>query len=312
MGGKMNLRVAGAALASALFACAAAPAAPLTIPFDFSHGAIGLDVRVKGTPLHVLLDTGVDPSAIDVVRADALGLRVDRHAAGEASGEGNAKQALVFPSTIEGLAIGGQTFHPIDALAMDMTTLSAHYGRKLDGVLGFSFLTDKIVLIDYPDRTLELLDQSSDAASAVQTCRKRWSTALQSFEGDSIPVIRDFKFGGASAPISLDTGSNGGISLYQGALDLPGLRAALAEHGDAAYAGARGGATAKSYVLNEPVGFGPFTLPAGQIVTLRNDLGSSDTRLANVGNKLFAAMNLKILLDYRARQMTFYGDCQPQ
>ena len=33
------------------------------------------------------------------------------------------------------------------------------------------------------------------------------------------------------------------------------------------------------------------------------------TRLANVGNKLFAEMNLKILLDYRARQMTFYGDC---
>jgi hypothetical protein len=29
-----------------------------------------------------------------------------------------------------------------------MTGLSAHYGRKLDGILGYSFLADKIVLID--------------------------------------------------------------------------------------------------------------------------------------------------------------------
>ncbi len=193
---------------------------------------------------------------------------------------------------------------------MDMGTLSARYKRRLDGVLGYSFLSDKIVLIDYPKRMLGILDRPADATATVRTCRKRWSVPLRSFEGDSIPVIPDFRFGRAAAPISLDTGSNGGVSLYQGALDLPGLRAALVERGQTASTGARGDTTSKIYALNLPVGFGPFALPAGEIVTLRAVKGSSDTRLANIGNKLFAAIKLKLLLDYRARLMTFYGDCR--
>ena len=306
----MNARIAAVATLVAVLLCGAASAEPLTVPFDFSRNAIGLDVVVKGAPLHMILDTGVDPSAIDLARADALGLKVDRGAAGEASGEGDAKQAQVFPATIENLAIAGRSFASVDALAMDMSTLSASYGRKLDGVLGYSFLTDKIVLIDYGHRTLGILDRPADATPTVRQCRKRWSVALRGFTDDNIPLIPDFRLGAATAPISLDTGSNGGIALYQGALDLPGVRAALAEKGETSFTGARGKGKSKVYALGLPVGFGPFTLPAGQIVNVRGDKGSADTRLANVGNKLFAAMKLKMLLDYRARLMTFYGDCR--
>jgi len=32
--------------------------------------------------------------------------------------------------------------------------------------------------------------------------------------------------------------------------------------------------------------------------------------LANVGNKFFASMGLKMMLDYRHRTMTFFGDCR--
>jgi len=306
----MDYRIAAAAALLTVLSCVAAPAEPLTVPFDFSRNAIGLDVVVKGAPLYMILDTGVDPSAIDLARADALGLKVDRSAAGEASGQGDAKQAQVFPATIENLSVGGRSFATVDALAMDMSTLSASYGRKLDGVLGYSFLTDKVVLIDYAHRTLGILDRPGDATSSVRQCRKRWSVALRSFTDDNIPLIPNFRLGGAMAPISLDTGSNGGIELYQGALDLPGVRAALTEKGEASYTGARGKGKSKVYVLGEPVGFGPFTLPAGQTVNLYADKGSADTRLANVGNKLFAAMKLKMLLDYRARLMTFYSDCR--
>jgi hypothetical protein len=57
------------------------------------------------------------------------------------------------------------------------------------------------------------------------------------------------------------------------------------------------------------VGFGPFTLPAGQVVKLTKAADANDRRVANVGNALFAAMNLKILLDYPAKMIRFYGDC---
>ena len=301
---RLFLLAAGLALAAS-----AAGAEPLQVPFDFARGAIRLDVTVKGEPLSMILDTGVDPSVIDLRRADALGLKVDRGAGGEASGEGDAKESKAYPATIDGLALGGRSFAPVDAVGFDMATLSASYGSTLDGVLGYSFLADKTVLIDYAHTTLGILDRPADAWPTVGACRLRYTLPLKSYEGDQIPVIADFRLGAAHAPISLDTGSNGGIALFQNALDLPGVRGALVAQGERVATGARGHTTTQVYVLNAPVGFGPFTLPAGQTVTVHKEAGSATTRLANIGNRLFAAMHLKMLLDYRARLMTFYGDC---
>lgn len=298
-----------AAVSIGLCAAAQGADAPLTVPFDFSRHAIGLDVTVKGQPLYMILDTGVDPSAIDIKRAEALGLPMQRNAGGEASGEGDAASAQVYPGTIEALAIGGRGFGSVDTLAMDMSALSARYGRPLDGVLGYSFLSGRIVLIDYPHGTLSILDAAADAVPLVRSCHKRFSIAMHSFGDDTIPVIPEFRFGAAAAPITLDTGSSGGISLYAGAFDLPGVRAAYVETGETGVTGARGNTMTKTGTLNLAVGFGPFTLPAGQPVTLAKIPGAADTHLANIGNRLFAAMRLKMLLDYKAKQMTFYGDC---
>lgn len=285
-----------------------AGAEALRVPFDFSKSAIGLDVTVHGTALYMILDTGVDPSVIDLKRAETLGLKIDRGAGGQASGEGDAKDSAAYPAELDGLAVAGHGFAPIEALAFDMRALSARYGRPLDGVLGYSFLSGKIVLIDYPKTTLAILDRPGDAIDAVKSCRLRHTIPLTFFPEENIPAVPDFRFGEASGTISLDTGSSGFISLYQKALDLPGLKDKLTEKGQVAFTGGRGDGTAKTYVLNAPVGFGPFTLPAGQTVSLRGT--TPDGRAANAGNKLFAAMKLKLLLDYQSKRITFYGDCR--
>lgn len=286
----------------------AAAAAPLTVPFDFSKSAIGLEVRVHGTALYMILDTGVDPSVIDLTRAKALGLTLDQGSGGEASGAGDAKQSTVFPARLEGLAIAGRDFPAVDALAFDMSALSARYGRPLDGVLGYSFLNGRVVLIDYPKTRFTLLDRPGDALEAVKTCRKHHSLPLTFFPEENIPALPGFRFGDATGTISLDTGSSGGISLFQKALDLPGLKDKLSEKGEVSFTGGRGNGTAKTFVLAAAVGFGPFSLPAGQTVTLRGS--TPDGRAANVGNRVFAAMGLKMLLDYQHHIMTLYGDCR--
>lgn len=294
---------------AALAACftTAAAAAPFTVPFDFSHHAIGLDVTVKGTALHMLLDTGVDPSGIDIARAQALKLPVDRGNGGEATGEGNAAQAQIFPATIEGLAIAGRDFPAFEAAAMPMATLSAGYGRTLDGVLGYSFLNNRIWLIDYPAARLSLLERPADAWDSVKRCKARWTLPLKQMPDDNIPVVTDFRIGPAKGAITLDTGSNRGIALTPAALDAPGLKAVLEEKGEVAATGARGGTRYKTYLLKDKIGFGPFELPAGELVALRaNPAGDA---LANVGNQVFAKMKLKMLLNYKARLMTFYGRC---
>jgi hypothetical protein len=305
---KARTNVCVTVLAVAL-AAVAAHAAPLKVPFDYSKNEIAIDVSVDGAPLYMLLDTGLDPSAIDQGLTQKLHLKIDRKNGGEASGEGDAKHVVAYPTTIDRLSIGGKAFGSVDALTIDTSILSAHYGRRLDGVLGFSFLKDKIVLIDYSARMIGLLDRAADAAPAVKSCRTIWTTPLTSYKDDAIPIIAAFRFGNALAPISLDTGSSGSITLYNDALALPGVRAALSEKGVSHSAGARGESTSKTYALSLPVGFGPFSLPPGQIVVVRENKGHDDPRAANIGNRLLAAMKLKMLLDYRARQMTFYGGC---
>jgi hypothetical protein len=303
-------KVIGIAAVFSFIGLSAAPvvAAPLEIPFDFSRMELGVEVSIKGKLLYAILDTGVDPSVIDLADANALGLKVDRKDSGEAGGFGEGRGATVSPTMIEGLTIRGRRFPAFEALAADMALLSAHDQHKLDAVLGYSFLSDKIVLIDYVAHTLAILDGPRDAEAIVRNCQTRWGIPLKTF--DSFPVIPGFRFGKASGPVTLDTGSSGGVGLFGTALDLEGLRASLVDQGASVRRGARGDSKVENYILNEPVGFGPFILPAGQKVFVHNQQGSSSARVANVGNTLFEGMKIKMLLDYRTRAMTFYGGCR--
>lgn len=281
--------------------------APLVVPFDFSHAELGLKVSMEGRSLNAIMDTGVDPSLIDLADAKALGLKINQGDAGEAGGFGEGRGMTVFPAEIKGLTIGQRKFEPFDALASDLTSLTHADQPRLDLVLGYSFLSDKIVLIDYVTGSLAILDTPDQAEAMVVNCKVRWAIPLKTLE--SYPVIPNFRFGKASGPVTLDTGSNGGIGLFRVATTLPGMQASLVSAGSTVHRGARGASTVEDFTLNEPVGFGPFTLPSGQKVFVHNQEGSAETRVANIGNTLLADLKIRMLLDYRSRSMTFYGSC---
>lgn len=256
----------------------------------------------------MLLDTGVDPSVIDSRRADDLGLPVDHENGGQADGEG-AGNTPVFPATIKALGIGGQDFGDVSALAADLGTLSKTYGRHIDGVLGYSYLKDRVVLIDYVANTVTIFANSKAAKPAIGRCRNHYTTKLRSFADEQIPVIPDFEIGETKIPVTLDTGSNRSIALYQVGGDMPSIRQALSITGQVQGAGARGSFTSDSGTLNVPVKLGPFQLPAGEPVVLMPTRGAAKSHVANIGNKTWSAMKVKLLLDYQAKQISFLGDC---
>jgi hypothetical protein len=290
-----------------LIGCSTSQANSLETSFDFSRSEIGIEVSIRGKTLYAILDTGVDPSVINLADAEELGLKVDRTVSGEASGFGEGRGVTVAPTRIEGLTIRGHSFAAFDALAADTAPFTSPDQRGLDVVLGYSFLSDKIVLVDYIAHKLAILDGSGKAGAMVRTCRTRWRIPLKTF--DSYPVIPGFRLGEASGPVTLDTGSSGGIGLFPEALDLPGVRNSLLDQGASIRRGARGESKVETFILSQPVGFGPFTLPAGQRVFVHKQQGSTVARIANVGNTVLAAFNIKMLLDYHSRVMTFYGDC---
>jgi hypothetical protein len=190
-----------------------------------------------------------------------------------------------------------------------LSALSAKYGRRVDAFIGYSFLQDKILLIDYPERTIYLLNRASASPSATKSCRTKWSAPMQLLEGENWPLIPQLRLGDAVISATLDTGSSGSITLYENALNLPSIRSALVQKGEVESGGFQGKEKLKEYVFNKAVGFGRFQLPPGAAVSLRNVKGSP-SNLANVGNKLFASMRLKMMLDYHHRTMTFFGDCR--
>jgi len=296
-----------AAAFAAILATGPVLSAPVRVPFDFSHAEIAIAATIRGSPAYVLLDTGVDPSTVDLKRARALHLKVGG-AQGEVSGTGGGKSPQTFAATIDGLAIAGRPFRAFDALALDLSPIAAKYGRSIDAVIGFSFLRDNIVLIDYPAFVLELLKSAADADTATRSCRTSWNADLRLIPGDNWPSFAAFRLGHNSAPVTLDTGSNSYLMLYRDALTLPGLKSALINQGTTQAGGFRGQGTRRKYAFAAPLGFGPFSLPPGASVTLNTSAGPGGVA-ANAGNKMFAALKLKMLLDYKARRMAFFGDC---
>jgi hypothetical protein len=157
----------------------------LRVPFDFSRSEIGIDATVNGEPFYVLIDTGVDPSAIDLQRAETLHLKIDRNGGGGVSGFGNTDQPTAFPTVVTGFAISGHKFENFEALTGDLSALSTTYGRHVDAFIGYSFLKDEIILIDYPERTLYLLNRPSEAKSVSKGCRTKWNSPMQLLEGEN-------------------------------------------------------------------------------------------------------------------------------
>jgi hypothetical protein len=122
-------------------------------------------------------------------------------------------------------------------------------------------------------------------------------------------LIPQLRLGDAVISATLDTGSSGSITLYSGALDIPGVRTSLTQKGEVKSRGFKGQDELADYTFNKPIGFGRSAVAPGAVVTLRNVKGSS-SNLANVGNKFLASLGLKMMLDYRHRKMSFFSDCR--
>ena len=234
---------------------------------------------VKGKPLYFLLDTGVNPSVIDLSHAQALGLPLDFKAAGQGNGEGPGT-TLAIPSKIPSPQIGGQQFETVDALATDMNEMSAAYGHHVDGVLGYSFLTTNSVLVDYLSHSVTIV-ASGQGRNLAPRCRTAYSMPFISNNNDQFPVISSFRLGSIEAPVTLDTGSNRTIGLYLAALQLPGIRKALIYRGTEKGHSFGGGYMTMDAILKLPMSVGPFALPAGQPVSIMLGKGIPGKRVAN-------------------------------
>ena len=206
---------------------AQAQKAPVEVPFEFVHNQIVVQVKIAGKgPLNMLVDTDTDPSAIDEKTARELGLSIGSSGA-RASGSGTEVNTT-YPTILPTVELGAITAKQVAAATIDMSKISARIERPIAGVLGFSFLKDRIIQIDYGNLKLRFFVESP--YPRIQMAPNTVNTIAMNFRREEGDVIVDSVFvNNEKMRATLDTGSSGSFSLTPEAVALLGLEDDAAE-----------------------------------------------------------------------------------
>lgn len=179
------------------------------IPFELVHDEIVVEARIAGKgPFNVLLDTNTDPSAIDLATAKELGLSLG---AGYPAAGGGTASMTTYLTKLPLVELGGVVAKDVSAGAIDLTRLANRLGKPVHGVLGYSFLKDRIVQIDYLNSKLRFYAESP--YPFIEFSPNTVNRIAVPFRYDSGVLIDSVFVNGKKLRAALDTGSSDTFSL---------------------------------------------------------------------------------------------------
>ena len=203
--------------ATAVFSQAAGKA-QFEIPFEFVHNQIVVEVKIGGKgPFKMLVDTNTDPSAIDIAAARELGLAVGDK--GYAVTGGGNETNVGYVTRLPSVELGNLVTKDVAAATINLTKMAERMGGPIQGVLGFSFLKDRIIQIDYPNSKLRFFAESP--YPRIQFSANTVNTIAFPFKREDGEVIIDSVYvNNEKLRAALDTGSSGSFNLTPEAVAL--------------------------------------------------------------------------------------------
>lgn len=162
-------------------------------------------------PYHFVIDTGSANTLVSPTMARRYGSGVplsDAPHVQVASAEGDV---IELPATsLRRLELGGARFEDVPVLVYDCAQLSAHFGLRIDGILGFPLFRNTRLTLDYPhDR---VLIQPSNATSLTP------GTSVPFDDANKTPLI-PVRVGDRTMLMLVDSGSDATFSLNPVGLD---------------------------------------------------------------------------------------------
>jgi predicted aspartyl protease len=269
------------------------------IPFDFYRKEIILQVKVNGKgPFNMMLDTGTDPSTIELNTARELGLKLI--SLGSPPVGGGTAPRMVYGVYLPVVQIGGLAANNVEAVAIDMSKISERLGKPLHGVIGHSVLNGRIVQIDYPNRVVRFYSQSPFAGAAKQSNTAK-QTVLRFRYVDNI-LIDDVFVNGKKMVGNLDTGSNGMFDLTPAAVALLGMEEEAKEAPASTDVGYNGVSENKKGKLTN-VTVGGVSVDAPEVVFFGKGSGRDKKPWGiNIGNVFLK--DFVVTIDYRHKLVT--------
>ena len=163
----------------------------LKIPFEVSSNIILVQSQVNDSrPLWFIFDTGANSSVINAPMVKELNLQTRGKVGGSGSG-GKIEAELITGVTLSvpGVAVSNQTIAslPLDVFSMVL-------GKRVGGIIGYDFIRQFVVEIDYAAKVMNLYSQrvsiarspvslfpsNSSTKSLLSTPRSSWKDAMRS------------------------------------------------------------------------------------------------------------------------------------
>jgi hypothetical protein len=128
------------------------------IPIQLRGGGVFVDIRLNGSgTFSFQIDSGFEQSAIDSTTAKRLNLpTTESHATTAPGGTIQTSRVEGVRRTLAGIPLA------VDAmLVADFSGLAPFFAHRIDGVLGFDFFRQFVVILDYERERLSLCDPPS-------------------------------------------------------------------------------------------------------------------------------------------------------
>ena len=269
------------------------------IPFDFYRNEIILQVKINGKgPFNMMLDTGTDPSTIELNTARELGLKLIP--LGSPPVGGGTAPRMVYGVYLPMLEVGGLAASNVEAVAIDMSKISERLGKLLHGVIGHSVLNGRIVQIDYPNRVVRFYSKSPFDGTAKQSNTAK-RTVLRFRYVDNV-LIDDVFVNGKRMVGNLDTGSNGMFDLTPAAVALLGMEEEVKQASPSTDVGYNGVSDNKKGKLTN-VTIGGISVDSPEAVFFGKGTGRDKKPWGiNIGNVFLK--DFVVTIDYRRKLVT--------
>jgi predicted aspartyl protease len=271
----------------------------IEVPFDFYRNEIILQVKVNGEgSFYMMLDTGTDPSAVDLNTARALGLKLDP--LGRQGAGGGTGVSLVYETRLPLVEVGDLSVKNVEAAAVDLAKISERLGRPVQGVLGHSLLDGRIVQIDYPKRVLRFYTRPPFLKASNQSNTSRRTTL--SFRYADNVLLDEVFVNGKKVVANLDTGSDGTFKLTPAAVSYLGLEAEVSRAQGSASVGYNGVSENREGKIGN-VTVGGISVDTPTVIFFGKGTGRDKKAWGiNIGNAFLK--DFVVTIDYRSKQIT--------
>jgi hypothetical protein len=180
---------------------------PVTLPGHVIGNVLVVeDAWDKFGPYHFVIDTGSSVTLVSpelAARYADSGLPPsDEPQVRVRSSQGGS--ALLSPVTLRTLRLGAARFQYVPALIYDCADLSAQFGVRIDGILGFPLFRQAVLTLDYPNERIVLRDRIPDDGLPGE--------AILFNNANKIPLI-PVRLGDREFAVLLDSGSGDALDI---------------------------------------------------------------------------------------------------